>query len=158
MDRTLKLPNTMGGGLKNPYSFTDSQCFLDIFYEIFFYSWGDDPIWCFSCLQWTQSFAFSEFYSNQPKSEIYQKMPMFEQLKKTSSSEPKKNFDPSLERSWYELFGIIKAHSPKNQPPSSRCNRSPPTMYFQKMQLLGVFRPFLQRSLIQAIAVHKLFS
>ena len=27
------------------------------------------------------------------------------------------------------------------------CNRSPPTMYFQKMQFLGVFRPFLQRSL-----------
>ena len=24
--------------------------------------------------------------------------------------------------------------------------RSPPTMYFQKMQFLGVFRPFLQRS------------
>ena len=31
------------------------------------------------------------------------------------------------------------------------CNRSPPppTMYFQKMQFLGVFRPFLQRSLLQ---------
>ena len=27
-------------------------------------------------------FAFSELYSNQPKSEIYPKMPMFEQLKK----------------------------------------------------------------------------
>ena len=26
--------------------------------------------------------AFSELYSNQPKSEIYPKMPMFEQLKK----------------------------------------------------------------------------
>ena len=39
--------------------------------------------------------------------------------KKTSSSELKKMFDPSLERSWYELFGIIKAYGPKNQPPSS---------------------------------------
>ena len=29
-----------------------------------------------------QSFAFSELYSNQPKSEIYPKMTMFEQLKK----------------------------------------------------------------------------
>ena len=38
---------------------------------------------------------------------------------KTSSSELKKKFDPSLERSWYELFGIIKAYGPKNQPPSS---------------------------------------
>ena len=25
----------------------------------------------------------------------------------------------ALERSWYELFGIIKAHGPKIQPPSS---------------------------------------
>ena len=32
--------------------------------------------------RWTQSFAVSELYSNQPKSEIYPKMPMFEQLKK----------------------------------------------------------------------------
>ena len=30
----------------------------------------------------TQNFAFSELYSNQSKSEIYPKMPMFEQLKK----------------------------------------------------------------------------
>ena len=29
------------------------------------------------------------------------------------------------------------------------CNRSPPpTMYFQKMQFLGVFRPFFQRSML----------
>ena len=54
--------------------------------------------------------AFSELYSNQPKSEIYPKMPMFEL---------KTIFDPSLERSWYELFGIIKAYGPKNQTPSS---------------------------------------
>ena len=40
-----------------------------------------------------------------------------------------------------ELY--IKAHGPKNQPPSS-----PSTMYFQKMQFLGVFCSFFQRSLI----------
>ena len=36
-----------------------------------------------------------------------------------------------------------------NPHPAPGCNRSPPppTMYFQKMQFLGVFRPFLQRSL-----------
>ena len=34
-----------------------------------------------------------------------------------------------------------------NHHPAPGCNRSPPTMYFQKMQFLGVFRPFLQRSL-----------
>ena len=61
---------------------------------------------------------FSELYSNQPKSEIYPKMPMFEQLKKQVPVNSKK-FDPSLERSWYELYRIIKAHGPKNQPPSS---------------------------------------
>ena len=36
---------------------------------------------------------------------------------KTSSSELKTIFDSSLERSWYELFRIIKANGPKNQPP-----------------------------------------
>ena len=34
-----------------------------------------------------------------------------------------------------------------NPHPAPGCNRCPPTMYFQKMQFLGVFRPFLQRSL-----------
>ena len=34
-----------------------------------------------------------------------------------------------------------------NPHPAPGCNRSPPTMYFQKMQFFGAFRPFLQRSL-----------
>ena len=40
----------------------------------------------------------------------------------------------------------------KNGSTNSRvriANRSPPTMYFQKMSFLGVFRPFLQRSLLR---------
>ena len=45
-------------------------------------------------IQWTMCFAFSELYSNPPKSEFDPKMPMFEQLKKTSSSEHKQFFDP----------------------------------------------------------------
>ena len=36
MDRTLKLSNTQYGGLKNPYSFTDTQYVLEFFYEIIF--------------------------------------------------------------------------------------------------------------------------
>ena len=44
-------------------------------------------------------FDFSELYSNQPKSEIYQKMSMFEQLKKQNPVNQKKFFSPSLERS-----------------------------------------------------------
>ena len=48
-------------------------------------------------IQWIQSFAFSELFSNKPKSEIHKKIPMFEQLKKSSSSELKKMFDPSID-------------------------------------------------------------
>ena len=71
------------------------------------------PLWQ---IQWTQSYAFSELYSKQPKSEICQKMPMFEQL---SSSNLKIIFDPSLERSWCEFFRIIEGGGPKNPPPSN---------------------------------------
>ena len=45
-------------------------------------------------IQWTQRFAFSELYSNQLKSEIYPKMPMFEQLKKQVPVNPKKCLTP----------------------------------------------------------------
>ena len=39
-----------------------------------------------------------------------------------------------------------------NPHPAPGCNRSPPpTMYFQKMQFLGVFRPFLKRSLSKTL-------
>ena len=41
------------GGLKNPYSFTDTQYFLDVFIKVFSYAykwWGHDSIWYFSCL------------------------------------------------------------------------------------------------------------
>ena len=34
-----------------------------------------------------------------------------------------------------------------NPHPAPGCIRSPPTMYFQRMQFLGVFCPLLQRSL-----------
>jgi hypothetical protein len=74
------------GGLKNPYSLLISNIFLNFLMKLFFYaykSWGHDPIFMsLHKIQWTQSFAFSKLYSNQPKSEIYPKMPMFEQLKK----------------------------------------------------------------------------
>ena len=47
-------------------------------------NWGHDPIWYFSylCTKISEHrVCFSELYSKQPKSEIHQKMPMFEQLK-----------------------------------------------------------------------------
>ena len=59
---------------------------------------------------------------------------MFEQL----LSELKKNFDPSLEKSWYKLFGIIIAHGPKNQPPSSPgVEKEPPYYVFSKDAIFG---------------------
>ena len=75
------------GGTQKPLQLYWYPIFSWIFFmNLFFYAyktWGHDPIWYFSCLcEWTQSFAFSELYSNQTKSEIYPKMPMFEQLKK----------------------------------------------------------------------------
>ena len=42
-----------------------------------------------------------------------------------------------------------------NPHPAPGCNRSPPTMYFQKIQLLGVFRPFLQLSLSKVIVYRR---
>ena len=43
-------------------------------------------------------FKYYQIYSNQPKSEIYPKMPMFEQLKEQVLVNSK-TIDPSLERS-----------------------------------------------------------
>ena len=40
-----------------------------------------------------------------------------------TSSELKIKFDPSLDRSWYEFFKIIKNHGPKNPP--TGCNLDP---------------------------------
>ena len=42
-----------------------------------------------------------------------------------------------------------------NPHPAPDFNRSPSTMYFQKMQFLGVFRPFLQWSLSKVIVYRR---
>ena len=94
------------GDSKNLIALLIPNIFWIFFIKVFIYaykSWGQDPIWYFSCL----CRKFSE-----------QKCPCWAALK-TSSSELITIFDPSLERSWYELFRIRKAHGPKNQPPSS---------------------------------------
>ena len=57
MDRTLKLSNTQQGGLKNPHSFTDTQHFIDFFYEIIF-------------LSMTQFNIFQVFVENSVKSQL----------------------------------------------------------------------------------------
>ena len=52
--RSTQIAKYIVGGLKNPYSFTDTQYFLDfLFMKLFFYtykSWVHDPIWYFSYL------------------------------------------------------------------------------------------------------------
>ena len=50
-------------------------------------------------------------------------MAVFEQTQWPTSYELKIKFDPSLGRSWSELFKIIKGHGPKNPPPG--CNLGP---------------------------------
>jgi hypothetical protein len=37
---------------------------------------------------------------------------------RSKNSPVSSDIKPPLERSWYELFWIIKAHGPKNQPPA----------------------------------------
>ena len=87
------------------------------------------------------------FCSNQPKSEIYPKMPMFEQLKKKVPVNSK-NFLTKFRKILIWTFWDYKSSwSKKSTPIQARAVIGAPTMYFQKMQFLGVFRPFLQRSL-----------
>ena len=51
------------------------------------------------------------------------------------------------------FLGLLKLMVQKINPhPAPGCNRSPPTMYFQMMQFLGVFRPFLQRFLPMGVS------
>ena len=105
MDRTPILSNKSSGD-SNLHSFTDTQYFLDIFHVF---------VEKFSKLR---ALLFLSSTQTSQNLKFIQKCPRLSDLKK-SSSELKTNFDPSLERSWYELFGIIKAHGPKNQPPYS---------------------------------------
>ena len=57
---------------------------------------------------------------------------------KTSSSELKKCFDPSLGRSWYDFFRTIRAHGPKHQPPvQPRGVIGAPYYVFSKDAILG---------------------
>ena len=99
--------------------------FLIFFMKLFFYaykSWGHDPIWYFSCLcrKFSELRALLFLSSTQTSQNLkfIQKCPCLSSLK-NKFQWTQKNFDPSLERSWYELFRILKAHGPKNQPPSS---------------------------------------
>ena len=58
-------------------------------------------------------------------------------------------FDPSIDRWWCELFKIMKEYGPKNPPLYS------PRIYKKKC-FLGVFRPFIQKSLIKSTKFHKI--
>ena len=98
-------------------------------------------------IQWTQSIAFSELYSNQPKSEIYPKMPVFEQLKKQIPVNSNQ-FWPLIKKILIWTFWDYKSSWSKKSTSILPSNRSPPTMYFQKTQFLGVFRTLAKTEII----------
>ena len=111
-----------------------------------------DPIWYFSCL----CRKFSElrallFLISTPNS---QNLKFIQKCSCLSSS--KNKFQWTQKKFWHLIRKVLiwtfwdykSSLSKKSTPIQPRgVIGAPPTMYFQKMQFLGVFRPFLQRSL-----------
>ena len=117
--------------------------------KLFFYaykSWGHDPIWYFSCIcrKFSELRALLFLRSTQTSQNLkfIQKWPCLSSLK-NKFQWTQKFFWPLIRKVLIWTFWDCKI----NPHPAHGCNRSPPTMYFQKIQVLGVFRPFLQRSL-----------
>mgnify|MGYP007015856839 CR=1 FL=1 len=71
----------------------------------------------------------------------------------------KKNFGPLIRKILIWTFWDYKSSWSKTLTPIQPRGviGAPPTMYFQKMQFVGVFRPFLQRSLAYIMAIMRLF-
>ena len=87
---TLQFVNYKVGRTQNPNSFTEIKYCFDFFVWKYFLihikTWEYDPILYFLVYTFVGNSGnsepfFSEPYSKQPKSEIHQKMPMFELLK-----------------------------------------------------------------------------
>ena len=113
----------------------------------------------------TQCDVFHTFVENSVKSEFLffwallkgakiwnsSKVPIFGLLKDQVLVNSK-NFDPSLERSWCELFKMIKSLVQKTHPtPAPGWNWSSPYLVISKNEILGVFCSFIQRSLIYCV-------
>ena len=129
--------------------------FLIFFMKLFFYaykSWGHDPIWYFSCLcrKFSELRALLFLSSTQTSQNLkfIKKCPCLSSLK--SKFQWAQNFFWPLIRKIliWTFWDYKSSRSKKSTPIQPRgVIGAPPTMYFQKMQFLGVFRPFLQRSL-----------
>ena len=79
------------------------------------------------------------------RSVMCQKIAMFEQLNNQILCWLKSKLDPSVERSWCELFKIIKGHGPKNPPKVwSWC---PPQVVISKDKIFWSVSSIFNRSL-----------
>ena len=129
--------------------------FLIFFMKLFFYaykSWGHDPIWYFSCLcrKFSELRALLFLSSTQTSQNLkfIQKCPCLSSLK-NKFQWTQKIFWPHIREVLIWTFWDYKSLWSKKPTPIQPQGviGAPPTMYFQKMQILGVFCPFLQRSL-----------
>ena len=123
--------------------------------KLFFYaykSWGHDPIWYISCLcrKFSELRALLFLSSTQTSQNLkfIQKSPCLSSLK-NKFQWTQKTFWPLIRMILiWTFWDYNSSWSKKSTPIQPRgVIGAPPTMYFQKMQFLGVFCPFLQRSL-----------
>ena len=123
--------------------------------KLFFYvykSWGHDPIWYFSCLcrKFSELRALLFLSSTQTSQNLkfIQKCPCLSSLK-NKFQWTQNFFWPLIRKILIWTFWDYKSSWSKKPAPIQPQGviGAPPTMYFQKIQFLGVFRPFLQRSL-----------
>ena len=112
----------------------------------------DDPIWYFLCLcrKFSKLRALLFLSSTQTSQNLkfIQKCPCLSSLK-NKFQWTQINFWPLIRKILLWTFWDYKSSWSKKSTPIQPQGviGAPPTMYFQKMQFLGVFRPFLQRSL-----------
>ena len=136
MTRTLKLPYIVGG--------TQYPIFSWFFMKLFsnaYKSWGHDPIWYFPCL----CRKFSEFSAL-----LFACLSSLKiKFRWTENNFWLNNFWLLIRKIFIQPFLDYKSSwSKKSTPIQPRGVIGVPiTMYFQKMQSLRVFSPFLQRSL-----------
>ena len=112
-----------GRGDSKPHSFTDTKYFLTFFVKILSYimhkiAESMTPFDIFHVfVEKSVNWELCCFWALLKPAQIWNWSKNVRCIsRKTCSSDLKNIFDHSLERSWYELFGIIKAHGPKNQP------------------------------------------
>ena len=123
--------------------------------KLFFYackSWGHDPIWYFSCLcrKFRELRALLFLSSTQTRQNLkFIPKCLCLSILKNKFQWTQNVFWPLIRKILIWTFWDYKSSLSKKSTPIQPRGviGAPPTMYFQKIQFLGVFRPFLQRSL-----------